>query len=104
MNFKDLDKGVAKSLGLNKNDVRTVLKEVEDQMFQKITFGQNIYIRRIGILELVITPARERYNIGTRIREWTEATYRLKFKISSVLAERIKAKIVYDGKEKKVVD
>jgi len=101
MTFKDLDKEIAEELNMERKQVRLVLWETENAIFNKLLFGQEIQINNIGKFELKITKGRKRHMLHLGKSVFQPANYRLNFKVSGAIRTKLKQKVVYDGSQTK---
>lgn len=99
MNFTDFDRDIAKEFGLTKKESRKILAFVQRKMREKILFGMNINIFKVGTLKIRVRRPRRFLHLKTNKIERTEACLFLDIKVSRRLEQQLKQKPVYYAEE-----
>ena len=95
MNFKDLNKDIAKEFGLTQAQSKDILTFIEKTMRKKLLYGTNISIRGIGSLLLKVREPRKYLHIPTQELKMSRRVYSLVFKIRRKFNQELKQKTVY---------
>ena len=95
MVIKDFDKEIAKELGMNKADVRKVIGSLEKVLLKKLVFSQEVVIRNVGKFIQSKREAKYMNNVNTGERQLVPKRYKIQFRTTPSLDNRMKAKKVY---------
>lgn len=95
MFLKDFTNDIANQTGLKKQDIRTVITELEKQIEEKLYSGIEITIFRIGKLQIVVQQPKQMRVINTAKLITTKKKYRIRFRVSTVFKEKLEKKPVY---------
>lgn len=95
MYIKNFDSRISKSLNMNKKDVRSVLKELESVIHERILFGEDVSIRGVGKLSTKVSKQRRQFNVSKKTFTIIPPKMKLQFKSSSLLKEKLDKKTVY---------
>lgn len=95
MLFKDLDKEIAKELGLKPKDVREVLRVSEEVLFKTLVKGITIKLPKIIHLKTELRPPTMYYSTHDKKKYLTGKRYILKAHILRTIKNAFREKKVY---------
>jgi len=95
MNIKQYDTRIGKELGFRKADVRKVISRLESIMYERILFGEDVYLAKIGTLGVKVAKPKRCFDINKSAFYQRPATMRPFFKPSLKLRNSVKVKTVY---------
>lgn len=96
MTVTEMAPELAKKHNLPKTQVKQLLLDLQNMMHEKIYFGMEVKIHKVGVITPRVRKPRKFMNMQTGKLQMPEPTYFAYFKQSQVLANRLKTKTVHE--------